>query len=119
MQPTTGVLLEDLVRLTSIQNTFSANNVEIPATVILYTDQPLPNEQSLHIAADNARRRSEGQQGVLIFGATRARFQHYKIDYRNTWREAFITGQKGVVRTPDKWGWHAPRFSIAGIGLVA
>ena len=45
-------------------------------------------------------------------------YQHYKIEYRDMYREAFIVSRKGVVRTPDKWGWHTGHFSIAGFGLI-
>ena len=121
MQATSGILLRDLVRPTSIQNTFSANNAGIPATVIYgsATSGQL-NEQAKHIVPDNAPRRSKGEQGVFnIRSDPIQKFQPYKIDYRDTRREAFNAGQKGVVRSPEKWGWHARHFSITGIGLVA
>ena len=63
MQPTSGILLEALVRPTSIQTTFSANNAEIPATVVYgsatHGDM---NEQTLHVVADNSARRSKGRR---------------------------------------------------------
>ena len=29
-------------------------------------------------------------------------------------REAYIVGQKGIVRAAEKWGWQAGHFSITG-----
>ena len=60
--------------------------------------------QSIHTVADQATRKSKGQPGVLVIGTVKSKYQHYKIEYRDMWREAFIVGRKGVVRTPEKWG---------------
>ena len=68
--------------------------------------------QSIHTVADQATRKSKGQPGVLVIGTVKSKYQHYKIEYRDMWREAFIVGRKGVVRTPEKWGWRSGHFSI-------
>ena len=67
-------------------------------------------EQAIHT--------SKGQQGVLVIGTVKSKYQHYKIEaieYRDMWREAFIVGRKGVVRTPEKWGWRSGHFSITSL----
>ena len=65
MKSTSGVLLEDLVRPTSIQRTFSTGSAEIPAAVV-YGSAELGelNESTLqlHIVSANAGQRHRPQQ---------------------------------------------------------
>ena len=113
-------MLEDQVRPTSIKHTFDDDNYpEIPACVVYGNATPGDvNKSTIHIVSDQCTRRPKGQQGVLVFGTLRSKFQHYKIAYRDMWKESDIVSRKGVVRTPDKWGFHAGHFSIVGFGII-
>ena len=115
--PSAGkIMLEDLCRPTSIRHTFSDACWQIPACVVYGSATPGDVcVQSIHTVAYQATRTSKGQQGVLVIGTVKSKYQHYKIEaieYRDMWREAFIVGRKGVVRTPEKWGWRSGHFSI-------
>ena len=118
--PTAGkIMLEDVCRLSSIKHLIGGTNKEIPGCVVYGSATPgAINKHTIHTVVDQATRRAKGQQGVLVIGTVQSIYQHYKIEYRDMYREAFIVSRKGVVRTPDKWGWHTGHFSIAGFGLI-
>ena len=116
--PTAGkIRLEDLCRPTSIRDTFGDGCREIPACVVYGRATPGEiSEHTIHAVADQATRRSKGQQGILVIGTISSRFQHYRIEYRDMCPS--LSAAKGVVRTPDKWGFHAGHFSIVGFGII-
>ena len=98
----TGSIWETL----SIRSRFPADNAEIPVTVIYGPARPGELHERTHSYC--GRQRHTPQQGPT--GCADLRSDQVSssalqdIDYRDTWREAFITGQKGIVRTPDRWG---------------
>ena len=112
-------MLEDVCRPSSIKRLIGGTNKEIPGCVVYGSATPgAINKHTIHTVVDQATRRANGQQGVLVIGTVQSNYQHYKIEYRDMYREAFIVSRKGVVRTPDKSGWHTGHFSIAGFGLI-
>ena len=76
-------MLEDVCRPSSIKRVIGGTNKEIPGCVIYGSATP----------------GTKGQQGVLVIGTVQGLYQHYKIEYRDMYREAFIVSRKGVVRT--------------------
>ena len=58
----------------------------------------------------------DAQRGSTASGfrILKPKLQHFKIDFRDMHREAYIVGQKGIVRAAEKWGWQAGHFSITG-----
>ena len=113
------IMLEDLCRPTSIRHTFGDGCREIPACVVYSSATPGEvSEHTIHTVAEQATRPSKGQQGILVIGTISSKFQHDRIEYRVMWREPFIVSRKGVVRTPDKWGFHAGHFSVVGFGII-
>ena len=84
--PTAGkIMLEDLCRPTSIRHTIGDGCREIPACVVYGSATSLEKsaKHTIHTVADQATRRSKGQQGILVIGTISSRFQHYRIEYRD------------------------------------
>ena len=77
---------------------------EVPSVRIYGSATPGPiNDYSIGVVSDQATWRLKGQQGILILGSLLSKYQHYKAEDRDMHREALVIGQRGVVRTSDKW----------------
>ena len=79
------IMLEDLCRPTSIRHTFGDGCREIPACVVYSSATPGEvSEHTIHTVADQATRRSKGQQGgvstqdilALLVSASSANCSH-------------------------------------------
>ena len=85
---------------------------EVPSVRVYGSATPGPmNDYSIGVVSDQGTWRSKGQQGILILGSLLSKYQHYKAEDRDMHREALVIGQRGVVRTSDKWAWHSGHFT--------
>ena len=108
-----GILSEDLVRQ-SAQDLKIEGTEQVQATAVYGSATPGPW---------SSRPSNPPSQSLLPRdGSTReilSKYQHYKCDFRDTRKEHAIVARRGVVRTPERWGFHADHLTIKGIAIFA
>ena len=110
-----GILSEDLLRP-------SAQDIEIPgvektpATSVYGSAAPggWSHYTLGTVLAQAIKRPKAYSHGFVICGQINSKFQHYKCDFRDTRKEHAIVGRRGLIRTPERWGFHAGHLTHKG-----
>ena len=115
-----GILSEDLVRPSS-QDLKIEGTEKVQATAVYGSATPGPwSSYSLQTVLAQAIRRPKAyNHGMVVCGTILSKHQHYKCDFRDTRKEHAIVARRGVVRTPERWGFHAGHLTIKGIAIFA
>ena len=115
-----GILSEDLVR-PSAQDLKIEGTEQVQATAVYGSATPGPwSSYSLQTVLAQAIRRPKAySHGMVVCGTILSKYQHYKCDFRDTRKEHAIVARRGVVRTPERWGFHAGHLTIKGIAIFA
>ena len=110
-----GILSEDLVRP-------SAQDLKIEGTEVQAgsaTPGPWSSYSLQTVLAQAIRRPKAYSHGMVVCGTILSKHQHYKCDFRDARKEHAIVAQRGVVRTPERWGFHAGQLTIKGSAIFA
>ena len=115
-----GILSEDLVR-PSAQDLKIEGTEKAQATAVYGSANPGPwSSYSLQTVLAQAIKRPKAYtHGMVVCGTILSKHQHYKCDFRDTRKEHAIVARRGVVRTPERWGFHAGHLTIKGIAIFA
>ena len=115
-----GILSEDLVR-PSAQDLKIEGTEQVQATAVYGSATPGSwSSYSLQTVLAQAIRRPKAySHGMVVCGTILSKYQHYKCDFRDTRKEHAIVARRGVVRTPERWGFHAGHVTIKGIAIFA
>ena len=115
-----GILSEDLVR-PSAQDLKIEGTEQVQATAVYGSATPGPwSSYSLQTMLAQAIRRPKAySHGMVVRGTILSKHQRYKCDFRDTRKEHAIVARRGVVRTPERWGFHAGHLTIKGIAIFA
>ena len=115
-----GILSEDLVR-PSAQDLKIEGTENVQATAVYGSATPGPwSSYSLQtVLAQAIKRPKAHNHGMVVCGTILSKHQHYKCDFRDTRKEHAIVARRGVVRTPERWGFHAGHLTIKGIAIFA
>ena len=115
-----GILSEDLVR-PSAQDLKIEGTEQVQATAVYGSAASGPwSSYSLQTVLAQAIRRPKAySHGMVVCGTILSKHQHYKCDFRDTRKEHAIVARTGVVRTPERWGFHAGHLTIKGIAIFA
>ena len=115
-----GVLSEALVR-PSAQALKIEGTEKVQATAVYGSATPGPwSSYGLQTVLAQAIKRPKAyNRGMVVCGTILSKHQHYKCDFRDTRKERAIVARRGVVRTPERWGFHAGHLTIKGIAIFA
>ena len=115
-----GILSEDLVR-PSAQDLKIEGTEKVQATAVYGSAAPGPwSSYSLQtILAQAIKRPKAYTHGMVVCGTILSKHQRYKCDFRDTRKEHASVARRGVVRTPERWGFHAGHLTIKGIAIFA
>ena len=116
-----GILSEDLVR-PSAQDLKIEGTEKAQATAVYGSATPGPwSSYSLQTVLAQAIKRPKAytHDGMVVRGTILSKHQHYKCNFRDTRKEHAIVARRGVVRTPERWGFHAGHLTIKGIAIFA
>ena len=113
-----GILSEDLVR-PSAQDLKIEGTEKVQATAVYGSATPGAwSSYSLQTVLAQAIKRPKAYtHGMVVRGTILSKHQHYKCDFRDTRKEHAIVARRGVVRTPERRGFHAGRLTIKGIAI--
>ena len=106
---TTFILSEDLVR-PSAQD-LKVEGTEMVQATAVYCLQT--------VLAQAIKRPKAYTHGMVVCGTILSKHQHYKCDFRDTRKEHAIVARRGVVRTPERWGFHSGHLTIKGVAIFA
>ena len=113
-----GILSEDLVR-PSAQDLKIEGKVQATAVYGSATPGPWSSYSLQTVLAQAVKRPKAYNHGMVVRGTILPKHQHYKCDFRDTCKEHAIVARRGVVRTPERWGFHAGHLTIKGIAIFA
>ena len=71
------------------------------------------------VLAQAIKRPKAYTHGMVVCGTILSKHQHYKCDFRDPRKEHAIVARRGVVRTPERWGFRAGHLTIKGVAIFA
>ena len=115
-----GILSEDLLR-PSAQDIEIKGTEKVQATAVYGSATPggWSHYALQTVLAQAIKRQKAYSHGIVICGQINSKYQHYKCDFRDTRKERAIVARRGLIRTPERWGFHSGHLTIKGVAIFA